>query len=160
MNLKLKRRVATAGAVTVLALGGAGSAFACHNHGTSGVAGASFTLRHSVEMSHGGWHGSMGQTSLWSTVEAYLGISADQLKADLQSGQTLAQIANSTSGKSSTGLIAALVAPFQTALDVKVTAGTLTSSQETDLVNYLNAKFTVLVNGDWPALGWRHGDDD
>src|SRR5579883_3508159 len=120
MNLKLKRRVATAGAVTVIALGGAGSAFACHGGGSSAVAGASFTLRHGLVAHHHGWHASLGAGTTWSTVESYLGLSADQLKADLQSGQTLAQIANGTSGKSASGLVAVLVAPFQTALDAKV----------------------------------------
>jgi hypothetical protein len=44
------------------------------------------------------------------TAATYLGLSGAQLQSDLQSGKTLAQVADTTSGKSSAGLIAALVA--------------------------------------------------
>jgi hypothetical protein len=40
----------------------------------------------------------------------YLGVTADGLRTQLQSGKTLAKIANATSGKSAQGLIDALVA--------------------------------------------------
>jgi hypothetical protein len=40
---------------------------------------------------------------------AYLGITVDQLEAKLASGQTPAQIANATAGKSATGLLDDLV---------------------------------------------------
>lgn len=40
----------------------------------------------------------------------YLGVSEAQLRSDLQSGQSLAQVANATTGKSAAGLIDALVA--------------------------------------------------
>jgi hypothetical protein len=40
----------------------------------------------------------------------YLGISEAQLRSEMQSGQSLAQVANATSGKSAAGLIEALVA--------------------------------------------------
>jgi hypothetical protein len=45
----------------------------------------------------------------------YLGLTRTQLRSELRSGQTLAQIANSTSGKSATGLIDALVSATQQA---------------------------------------------
>lgn len=44
---------------------------------------------------------------------AYLGISADELRTQVESGKTLAQIADATSGKSANGLIDALVAAEQ-----------------------------------------------
>jgi energy-converting hydrogenase Eha subunit B len=44
---------------------------------------------------------------------AYLGSSPTQLRSELQSGKSLAQIANATSGKSEAGLIAALDAAFK-----------------------------------------------
>jgi hypothetical protein len=44
----------------------------------------------------------------------YLGTTPDELRAQLQSGKTLAQIANATAGKSAQGLIDALVADART----------------------------------------------
>ncbi len=45
-----------------------------------------------------------------ATAAGYLGLSTTQLKSELASGKSLAQIANATSGKSSPGLIAVLEA--------------------------------------------------
>lgn len=45
-----------------------------------------------------------------ATASRYLGLSPTQLKSELQSDKSLAAIANSTSGKSASGLIAALEA--------------------------------------------------
>jgi hypothetical protein len=47
----------------------------------------------------------------------YLGISEEQLRSALESGQSLAQVANSTAGKSAAGLIEALVAEKKRRLD-------------------------------------------
>lgn len=44
-----------------------------------------------------------------SAAAAYLGVPVSQLRADLASGKTLAEIANATPGKSAAGLVAALV---------------------------------------------------
>jgi hypothetical protein len=51
---------------------------------------------------------------------SYLGLTAAQLQTDLQSGQTLAQVANATSGKSADGLIQALVAADTTRITALV----------------------------------------
>jgi hypothetical protein len=63
----------------------------------------------------------------------YLGTTADALRTQLESGNTLAQIAAATSGKSAAGLIAALVA------DAKATLGANAPSdltqRITDMVN-------------------------
>jgi type II secretory pathway component PulK len=40
----------------------------------------------------------------------YLGVTVTQLREDVRSGKTLAQVANSTSGKSEAGLIEAILA--------------------------------------------------
>jgi hypothetical protein len=55
-----------------------------------------------------------------STAASYLGLTVAQLQADLQSGQTLAQVANATSGKSAAGLIQALVAADTTRITALV----------------------------------------
>lgn len=48
--------------------------------------------------------------STLAVASAYLGVSKAQLRKSLREGKTLAQVAGETSGKSETGLIAALVA--------------------------------------------------
>jgi hypothetical protein len=48
-----------------------------------------------------------------ATAAAYLGSSPAQLRSELRSGKSLAQIANATSGRSQAGLIAALEAAFK-----------------------------------------------
>jgi hypothetical protein len=60
---------------------------------------------------------------------AYLGISHEQLRTELRSGKTLAQIADASSGKSEAGLIEALVAAKKTAIVASVKAGTITQAQ-------------------------------
>ena len=81
-------------------------------------------------------------------VTTYLGISNIDLLAQLRAGKTLAQIANATSGKSASGLIAALVA------DAKTRFGSNVPSD-------LEQRITDLVNGvhpqPRPGFGPRHG---
>ncbi|HKU59297.1 MAG TPA: hypothetical protein VJP39_06800 [Gaiellaceae bacterium] len=70
-------------------------------------------------------------------VTSYLGISNSDLLTQLRAGKTLAQIANATSGKSASGLIAALVA------DAKQRFGSNAPSD-------LEQRITDLVNGVHP----------
>jgi hypothetical protein len=70
----------------------------------------------------------------------YLGISQTSLFTQLRTGKTLAQIADATTGKSATGLIAALVA------DAKQHFGSNVPSD-------LTQRITDLVNGVRPAGG-------
>jgi hypothetical protein len=58
---------------------------------------------------HGGLLHDRGAPHLGAAA-TYLGVTADGLRTQLQSGKTLAEIANATSGKSAQGLIDALVA--------------------------------------------------
>ena len=85
----------------------------------------------------------------------YLGLTAATLQSDLQSGQTLAQVAAATSGKTAAGLVAALVAHEQAEHAAAVTAGTLTQAQADGLDANLTQRFTDLVNGVRPPFG-RH----
>ncbi len=66
-----------------------------------------------------------------ATASTYLGFSATDLKSQVQSGKSLADIANATSGKSRDGLVAALTTAANATIDAQVTAGTLTSQQAT-----------------------------
>lgn len=65
---------------------------------------------------------------------SYLGITVKELRADLKSGQSLAQVADATSGKSSSGLLEDLVGVAKAKLDKRVAAGKLKAERETKLL--------------------------
>ena len=110
-------------------------------------------------------HGQRSHHFRWSRsarTAAYLGSTTANLLTQLQSGKTLAQVATATSGKSTAGLIAALVAAEKTEIAGKVTSGALTQAQADQLTASLTARFTDFVNGVRPAGGrghdgFRHG---
>ena len=81
----------------------------------------------------------------------YLGLTQAELQTALQSGKTLAQIANATDGKSAAGLIDALVAAEKTKLAAAVTAGKLTQAQADEISTTLKDHVTNMVNGVRPA---------
>lgn len=87
-----------------------------------------------------------------SAAASYLGLTADQIKTDLQGGKTLAQIATDQ-GKTADGLIQAILAAQEANLDKLVTAGKLTSDQETTIEKGLTTMITNIVNGTRPAMG-------
>jgi len=91
---------------------------------------------------------------------AYLGISHKQLRTELRSGKTLAQIADASSGKSEAGLIEALVAAKKTAIAASVKAGTITQAQanarEGKLVSRMRAR-VQRTRGARPALRRTRG---
>ena len=94
-----------------------------------------------------GAHFGLGLRGGLQAAADYLQIPVSTLLADLRSGKTLAQVADSTPGKSASGLIDALVTHEQTALDAAVKAGRLTPAQESMLTANLQARITALVNG-------------
>jgi hypothetical protein len=150
MRNNLKRRLAAAGAVVVVALVGAGSAFGCDgNRSGQGVLAAQFAK------SHEAWH----HGGLLALPSAYLGLSTDAIKAQLVSGKTLAQIANAAPGKSAAGLVDYVVVTAKAKLDTGVAAGKLTQAQEDTWLVKLRDKVTALVNGTFAIhadAGWRH----
>ncbi len=81
----------------------------------------------------------------------YLGTTASDLQSKLAAGQTLAQIADATSGKSASGLIDALVTHEKTELQQAVTDGKLTQTQADQLETNLTDRITALVNGTRPT---------
>jgi hypothetical protein len=81
-----------------------------------------------------------------SVAAGYLGLTPAQLRAELRSGRTLAQIADATSGKSAAGLIDALVAARTAKLAARVAAGALTKSQQAARVAKLRRRVTAMVN--------------
>ncbi len=77
----------------------------------------------------------------------YLGISQTQLFADLRSGKTLAQIASSTSGKSASGLIDAMVAAQRSDLESAVQSGRITRAMAVQIETALKSRVTQMVDG-------------
>jgi hypothetical protein len=96
-----------------------------------------------VDRRHGlAAHRALGQTH--AAID-YLGLSRKQLRAELRSGRTLAQVANATGGKSEAGLIEALVAAKKAALQASVRAGTITQAQANARLPKLLASVTARV---------------
>jgi hypothetical protein len=106
---------------------------------------------------HGGpGHG--GHVDLQAAV-AYLGLTAAELRTQLESGKTLAQVATAQ-GKTAAGLVDALVAAETKRLDAGVAAGRLTEAQKADKLEGLSARITKTVNAVLPERGFgrHHGD--
>jgi hypothetical protein len=98
----------------------------------------------------GGRHGPGDELDAASS---YLGTTAASLLTQLQAGKTLAQVATATNGKSTAGLIAALVAAENTEIAAAVTSGKLTQAQADQITPTLTQRFTDLVNGGHPEGG-------
>jgi polyhydroxyalkanoate synthesis regulator phasin len=78
------------------------------------------------------------------TAATYLGISPETLGSELQSGKTLAAIANAK-GKSVSGLEQAMLAASRKQLDAAVKAGRLTAAQERRFVEALSSRIDTFV---------------
>lgn len=88
---------------------------------------------------HGGFIGRLDSAA------GYIGITDAQLRTELESGKSLAQIATAH-GKSVDGLIGALVAAAKDKLDNAVSSGRLTKAQETEMLGVLKDRITSAVN--------------
>jgi hypothetical protein len=93
----------------------------------------------------------------FTAAATYLGISQAQLFTDIRSGKTLAQIANSTSGKSASGLIDAMVAAEKTELDAAVKSGRITQAMAGQIEANLKDRVTQMVNNGFGRFGGRGG---
>ena len=82
-----------------------------------------------------------------SAAATYLGVSQTQLFADLRAGKTLAQIASSTSGKSASGLIDAMVAAQRSDLESAVQSGRITRAMADQIEAAMKSRVTQLVDG-------------
>jgi hypothetical protein len=133
MKARSKKAFAAAGATLAVAAG-AGSAVAAGGRGAAGPAA-----------------GHPGPAAIAS----YLGLTKAQLRAELRSGKTLAQIALAQ-GKTVAGLEDAIYADVQAHLDQAVSNGRLTSTQEQTLLTQLKAHLDDIVNHAFPAAGAPH----
>lgn len=100
----------------------------------------------------GGRHAGMmvgpGRGLLGAGVQAaaqYLNLTPAQLKTQLASGRSLAQITASTPGKSVSGLEQAITAAVKSRLDAAVSANRITSAQEQQILSALAARLPNLV---------------
>lgn len=148
--------------VGVLALVGGGTALAGKGKGGSSTATSTTTTTTApAHPFHGGGdpHGPSDELEAAAT---YLGTTTANLETQLQAGKTLAQIASATSGKSTAGLIAALVAAEKTEIAAAVKANKLTQAQADAITANLQQRFTDLVNGVHPnrGPGGPHGFGD
>jgi hypothetical protein len=154
--MTFSRKLLLVAAAGALAVGLAANALAGTGHARHAV---------SVTAAHGGGDG--GPSDDLAAAVSYLGLTDAALQADLQAGKTLAQVASATSGKSTDGLITALVAAEKTELAAAVTAGKLTQAQADAMTSQLTQRFTDLVNGTFPdhpggpgGPGGPHGSSD
>ena len=87
----------------------------------------------------------------FAAAATYLGTTTADLRTKTQAGQTLAQIAAATAGKSRDGLVAALTADAKAKIAAAQAAGTITADQATQLGNGLADRITRLVDSTRPA---------
>jgi len=85
----------------------------------------------------------------------YLGTTEADLETKMRAGQTLAQIANATAGKSRDGLLNALVSDATAKVDAAQKAGTITADQATQLKANLSTRLAQLVDNSGPFPGRR-----
>ena len=88
---------------------------------------------------------------------SYLGVSPATLKADLEKGQSLAQVAKAQ-GKSTDGLKTAITTAAQTKLEAAVKSGDITKTQETAILNELSSHADEIINAT-PGQFRGHDDD-
>jgi hypothetical protein len=83
---------------------------------------------------------------------SYLGVSVSTLVGDLRAGQSLADVAGNTSGKSADGLVQTLVGDEKARLDKAVAAGRLSQAQEDELTANLQQRIRAFVDAKPPAV--------
>lgn len=96
----------------------------------------------------GGPRGVLGDQ--FTAAATYLGTTVEDLRTKMQAGQTLAQIAAATAGKSRDGLVAALTTDAKAQIAAAQSAGTITADQATQLSNDLATKIANFVDMNRP----------
>ena len=111
-------------------------------HGGGPAMGFGFGFQHRHHGFGGPMGGSAGQAL--DTAAKYLGVSEATLRSNLQSGKSLADIANSKD-KSVSGLEAALLAQAKSQLDKAVADKHLTKQQETKILSHISKFIDAIV---------------
>ena len=99
----------------------------------------------------GGHHGFVD----FAAAADYVGVTEAELRASLEDGDTLAEIATAN-GKAAAGLVDALVAAAKADLAEKVAAGRLTEAQRTQILADLESRLADVVDGEF-SFGFRGG---
>jgi hypothetical protein len=94
---------------------------------------------------------SRSQRLVVETAASYLGLSAQQLRGELASGRTLAQIAGTRPGRSAAGLVSTLVNTRRAMLEELLAATRRRESKEQARLSTLQQRVSTLVNRRFPA---------
>src|SRR6266536_87413 len=138
--------IASAGAAVALAAG-AGGAYAAGGFGGSSGPSDSGGPGIAIKVDLGGPSGG-------AAIAAYLGLTEEQLRTQLEAGKTLAQIATAQ-GKSVSGLEDVIYADAKSNLDQAVANGKLTASQEQTMLADLKSHLDDIVNHTGPPGGFQ-----
>ena len=103
---------------------------------------------------HRGGHGGRHGPGL-ATAATYLGLTEAQLRAELESGKSLADVAKAK-GKSVDGLRAKLEAGVEAKLDAAVEAGRITRAQADEMLARMTERLDDMIEGKLGA-GGQHG---
>ncbi len=90
----------------------------------------------------------------WQDIAKALNMTPQDLKSQIQSGQTLQQIIKSKNMTVS-DVVNSVAAQVTTKLDAKVQSGKMTSDQETTIINNLKTRLTNMINNGGPKFD-RH----
>ena len=104
-----------------------------------------------------GVHGAVFGGHILDAAATYLGLTETQLRTQLQSGKSLADVAKAQ-GKSVDGLKTAILNAVQTKLDQAVKDGKLTSDQRDQILAEVKATIDDLINGTLPSRPTALGD--
>ena len=141
----MKKKLQLAGATLAIAAAGGGAALAATHGGKSATAG---TTNRTAATGMLGRPPAGGHFDAdLAAAAAYLGTTKAKLQVQLRAGKTLATIASSTSGKSTAGLIDAIVAAETKQLGLR----NLSTAQRTRMLAGLKQRVTSFVNGTRPA---------
>ena len=92
-------------------------------------------------------------------ISSLLGITSDELKTELRSGKSLAEIATDK-GVDTQRVIDAIVADEKTEIAQAVTDGTITQAQADTMLANVVDRVTAMVNGEHPARAFDHADGE
>jgi hypothetical protein len=97
--------------------------------------------------------GGSATTHALDAASGYLGLSASRLRSDLHAGETLAQVADSTAGKSEAGLVNAILAARKTALAQEVKDGAIPLARASAVQKRLLERITARVRDSHHSRG-------
>ena len=142
MQVTITRRMVVS-AVAVLALVGAGGAIAASGHSKASTTG---TATHTCGP---GTPGLGPRAGFLDAAATYLGVTRAELRTAHENGTSLAQLATQK-GKTVAGLKQAIYDGAKADLDKAVTAGRITSAQETTMLSGLQSHLDDIVNSTGP----------